>query len=84
MKENSILSILILLFIFFIVPSILKFLGQYTLNSKQPQEKRLEPDEPHVYEDRHHIYEEDEGEGPDGIVTKLTHIQNKPIEPRWF
>jgi len=89
MGHDSIISLLILLAVFFIVPYILKYLGQYTLGSRQRPEET--PPQGHEYEDDAQRLDEplDNVEIHQDTedyerMTRKSAIQNKPIKPRWF
>jgi len=79
---DSFISFIILIVLFFILPSVLKMLGKYTMNSKESgmNEMETEEDKPSVhmsdlFETRHkHEYE----------IQERPEISNKPIEPKWF
>ncbi|VFU16415.1 conserved hypothetical protein [anaerobic digester metagenome] len=83
MGNDSFFSLVILLILFFVLPSVLKLLGRYTLDSKDAGKKREEPghvlpgEEPAPYREdfpAHGGY--DTYKGPE--------ISNKPIHPKWF
>jgi hypothetical protein len=83
MGENSFTSILILLVLFIVIPSVLKFLGQYTMSSKNADRKPMQepgvPPEEGMHESLdapspHHDYE----------TIKEESFSNKPIKPKWF
>jgi len=89
MGHDSIISLLILLAVFFIVPYILKYLGQYTLGSRQRPEET--PPHGHEYEDDAQRLDEpldnvDIHQDTEDYerMTRKSAIQNKPIKPRWF
>ncbi|MFA5653429.1 MAG: hypothetical protein WDA72_04890 [Desulfomonilia bacterium] len=83
MRNDSFSSIIILLILFFVLPSVLKLLGRYTLGSKDIGKNGEEPghgfpgEEPASYREdfpAHGGY--DTYEGPE--------ISSKPIHPKWF
>ena len=83
MGEDSFTSILILLVLFIVIPSVLKFLGQYTMSSKNADRKPMQepevPPEEGMHErldvpSPHHDYE----------TLKEETFSNKPIKPKWF
>ncbi|MCD6571633.1 MAG: hypothetical protein J7L53_13110 [Deltaproteobacteria bacterium] len=76
-EKNSIISLIILLIIFFVVPSLLKLLGQHTLKNKQT----LHQDEEEI------TIEEAEDEDLSQKTIDISYpsdISNKPIKPKWF
>jgi hypothetical protein len=86
MQDNgSFLSIIILLVLFVVLPSLMKLLGQYTLSSKGLERKPQQQDEEELPP------EEKIREYMEGTQAKRTYdsmdkpaISNKPITPRWF
>ncbi len=83
MGNDSFFSIVILLILFFVLPSVLKLLGRYTLGSKdigKPGEehgREFPGEEPAPYREdfpAHGGY--DTYEGPE--------TSSKPIHPKWF
>lgn len=78
-KSQSLLFIVFIL-IFFIVPPLLKLLGQYTLGSKKPKDT-LPPDDHPMEELPGAYHDEDRREG---IRPGAPEVHNKPINPRWF
>ena len=78
-KSQSLLFLVFIL-IFFIVPPLLKFLGQYTLGSKKP--KDTPPPDGHPMEEAHEEYA---GEDHREVIRPgVPEVHNKPINPRWF
>ncbi len=78
---NSIFSLLILLFIFFVAPSLLKMLGQHSLKSKQEPHKDEKTDTGEI------IIENPPEEEHPYHLEKPEIIQdpsNKPIKPKMF
>jgi hypothetical protein len=83
MGDNSFTSILILLILFIVLPSVLKFIGQYTLKSKYP-EKENEKNEM-VETDRDMTeYSEERGYRRNFNHHDKIQVSSKPIKPRWF
>ncbi len=77
-EKNSIVSLIILLLIFFVAPTILKMLGQHRLKNKQD----LRQDE-----EGNITIEEDEDENlwqETTEIASISDISNKPIKPKWF
>lgn len=83
MGDSSFTSILILLVLFIILPSVLKFIGQYTLGSKNaPREKPLQETDEKV---------QDQAETMEDYHLKdlsdfhdRQQVDNRPITPKWF
>jgi hypothetical protein len=87
MGENSpFLSILILLIIFVVLPSALKFLGQYSIGNKGADRRRLPDDTEAPPEEKMQEYQEYLGEAPSqhDFDKGKPQISNKPITPKWF
>jgi hypothetical protein len=83
MGENSFTSILILLVLFIVIPSVLKFLGQYTMSSKNIDKKRMQ--EPEILsEDGMHEYPGEASPQHDNETLQKEPVSNKPIKPKWF
>jgi hypothetical protein len=82
MGENSFTSILILLVLFIVIPSVLKFLGQYTMSSKtgrKPMQEHELPPEEGMHESL------DAPSRPRNYETLHEDaFSNKPIKPKWF
>jgi hypothetical protein len=79
---NSLLPI-ILLFLFLVLPALLKRLGQYTaagkdVNRPSEQEREATPEE------RMHEYLEEPTIRHDYERTSKESFSNKPIHPKWF
>ncbi len=83
MRNDSFFSIVILLILFFVLPSVLKLLGRYTLGSKDAGkngEDRIPEfpgEEPAPYREgfpAHGGYD----------MTERPEISSKPIHPKWF
>lgn len=87
MRENSFTSLIILLVLFFVLPSLLKLLGQYTLGSKglekrEPEGEETEPQAPN--EPMPGRPEKPQPmRNPMEDVGRST-INNEPIHPKWF
>jgi hypothetical protein len=79
MGENSFTSILILLVLFIVIPSVLKFLGQYTMSSKNMDKKRMQEPEDGMLE-----YPGDASPQHDNETLQKEPVSNKPIKPKWF
>ncbi len=88
MGRDSIISLLILFAVFFIVPYVLKYLGQYTLGSKQMDEhrplQRHENEEIQIPDESPYHMDIQQDTEDYSRMTKISAIQNKPIKPRWF
>ena len=85
MKDNSFTSLIILLVLFFVLPSLFNLLGQYTLKSKGPgraEDDEGEPQPPGETIPGHP--EKVEPLSPPEQQTGRTTISNKPIHPGWF
>ena len=83
MGNDSFFSIVILLILFFVLPSVLKLLGRYTLGSKdagKTGEDRMHEfpgEEPAPYGESYPAHSgNDTYKGPE--------ISSKPIHPKWF
>lgn len=83
MRNDSFFSLVILLILFFVLPSVLKLLGRHTLGSKDAgkiEEGRMHEfpgEEPAPYREdfpAHGGYDTYEGPEP----------SSKPIHPKWF
>ncbi len=79
-NNDSFLSILILLVLFFVLPPVLKLLGRYTLNSKEqaerPEPLASAPADPADYSG--HFTSES------GLHAGEAGHSYKPINPKWF
>lgn len=83
MGNSSFTSLLILLVLFIVLPSVLKFLGQYTLGSKNADRKHEESEPEDIQTDltehmekphyRRDLENHDE-----------TPVSKEPIKPKWF
>lgn len=80
MNGDSLISLLILLFLFFVLPALLKLLGQFMAQGREEEEGADEA----PADDWH------EGKSPHEHETAFheehrpREIENKPIKPRWF
>jgi len=85
MKDNSFISIFILLILFFVLPAILKLVGQYTLKSKKglPEEEEIQA-EPQQEEFGQYKEEQEHVHDLDIMVSDKPEVHNKPIKPKWF
>ena len=83
MGDNSFTSILILLAMFIVLPTVLKFIGQYTLGSKNTDNK---PDESEPADTGSDLteYREDQQHREDFDDHVRTPVSQKPIKPKWF
>ena len=84
MGDNSIVSILILLVLFIVLPSVMKFIGQRTMKGKPAGNE--EPQNNHVgQEERLQDYLPLQHPRDDiNTPTRYTSSSNKPIHPKWF
>jgi hypothetical protein len=87
MKDSSFTSLIILLFLFFVLPSLFKLLGQYTLGSKglekRPSEdKEHEPQVPGETMPGHPDIPQPPGRSTEERVRGP--VSNEPIHPKWF
>jgi hypothetical protein len=85
--KDSFTSLIILLVLFFVLPSLFKLLGQYTLGSKgiekrEPTEEEAEPQESREAMPGHPEKIEPVSSPLDGQRPRT--ISNKPIHPKWF
>jgi uncharacterized membrane protein YhiD involved in acid resistance len=83
MGDNSFTSILILLILFIVLPSVLKFIGQYTLKSKNSERETEKNDMAETDRDMTE-YLEDRHYRRDFNHHDKTPVPDKPIKPRWF
>jgi len=81
MQDGSFLSLIILLVLFIVLPSVMKLLGRYTLNSKAADRAEQEKDRPGQ---EIHEYLEGLPTGQDRSNVEKPHISNEPITPKWF
>ncbi len=84
MGDNSFTSILILLALFIVLPTVLKFIGQYTLGSKNGDNKPDENEPTHTRPDMTEYREEEHPFREDFDDHVRTPVSKKPIKPRWF
>ncbi len=89
MEDNSFTSLILLLVLFFVIPSALKFLGKYTMSTKEARRdaedapRPLSPEVPEKIFPGHEGRERDRpGNGP--VRSERPHITNEPINPKWF
>jgi hypothetical protein len=87
MRENSFTSLIILLVLFFVLPSLFKLMGQYTLGSKglekREQEDR-EAEEPMPRQTMPGHPERFEPTRSPGEDLGPRELDNRPIHPKWF
>jgi hypothetical protein len=87
MHDNSFTSLIILLVLFFVLPSVFKLLGQYTLKSKGLDRQGHEDEESEVPMPRETIPGHPEKiepmRGPREENSQRA-MDNTPIHPRWF
>jgi hypothetical protein len=74
---------LILLFLFLVLPGLLKRLGQYSTAGKNAQKPPSQERET-LPEERMHEYLEDTPVRNNYELTKKETSSNKPITPKWF
>lgn len=89
MDNNSFTSLILLLILFFVIPSVLKFLGKYTMSTKDAQrneEDDVSPRIPEVPEKIFPKYETREQARPESSHANDERplITNEPINPKWF
>lgn len=84
MGDNSFTSILILLVLFIVLPSVLKFIGQYTLGSKNADKKPDESEPADTGTDLTEYMEEHHQVRRGFEDHDRTPVSKKPINPRWF
>ncbi|HNY64344.1 MAG TPA: hypothetical protein PKM41_02830 [Deltaproteobacteria bacterium] len=87
MKNDSFTSLIILLVLFFVLPSLFKLLGQYTMGSKGRQESGSADEEGDPTNPREEMPVHPEQHQPPRNPLEgsgRTTISNKPIHPRWF
>ncbi|HOO91537.1 MAG TPA: hypothetical protein PLA74_11995 [Syntrophales bacterium] len=83
MGDNSFTSILILLVLFIILPSVLKFIGQYTLGSRNASGRETGREVHDEVQEHGNIPEEYPPEDhPDFYHSQQ--VDNRPITPKWF
>jgi len=83
MWDNSFTSIIILLILFIVLPSVLKFIGQYTLASKNAADKGNGHEMDDTVPDNTGSMEEYPSESPENFHYRQP-ISNRPIHPKWF
>jgi hypothetical protein len=81
MQDNSFLSLIILLVLFLVLPTVMKLLGRRTLGSREADRAEQDRDTP-----GHEVCEYLEGMPPGRDQEKVVkpHISNEPITPKWF
>lgn len=81
MQDGSFISLIFLLVLFLVLPTIMRILGRYTLNSKEADRAGQDGDEP-----ARDMHEYLEGLPPeqDRKSVQKPHISNEPITPKWF
>lgn len=85
MGDSSFISILILLVLFIVLPSVLKFVGQYTLNNKNAGKGRNQDQtEPPDREADLTEYGEEPYRKKDLGSDDTQFDSAKPINPKWF
>lgn len=77
-KTQTILFVIFIL-IFFVIPPLLKLLGQYTLNSKKTRGENTDAQPTHE-----EISSVGKEEHRPEVGTVTSENQGKPIKPRWF
>lgn len=87
MRDNSFVSLIILLVLFFVLPSLFKLLGQYTMSSKgagrrEQEDGEGEPGVPGETIPGHP--EKVQPPRPPLEESGKTAISNEPIRPKWF
>ncbi|HOO45373.1 MAG TPA: hypothetical protein PLM29_04020 [Deltaproteobacteria bacterium] len=83
MGDNSFTSILILLVLFIILPSVLKFIGQYTLGSKNASGERPGSEMHDEVREQGEMMEEHPSENHPDLQYRQP-VDNRPINPKWF
>ena len=82
-NNGSFLSIIILLVMFVVLPSVMKLLGQYSLSSKGVERKQQQDEEMSPEEKIREYMEGPPTQRSNDSMDKPA-ISNKPITPRWF
>ena len=83
MGNHSFTSILILLVLFIVLPTVLKFIGKYTLGSKNADKHHDEGEPADTGTDLAEYMEEHPSTSGFNHHDSLP-VANKPINPRWF
>jgi len=89
MEDHSFTSLILLLVLFFVIPSVLKFLGKYTMSTKDAPGDGESTPRPRTSEIPEKIFPRYEERGQDHprsspAESERPHITNEPINPRWF
>ncbi|HDP25566.1 MAG TPA: hypothetical protein ENN34_08990 [Deltaproteobacteria bacterium] len=83
MGDNSIVSILILLVLFIILPSVMKFIGQRSMKGKAASTE--EPHQDHARpEEAPQDYLPHPPQRDDMTLSRHSTSSYKPIHPKWF
>jgi len=83
MGDSSFTSILILLVLFIILPSVLKFIGQYTLGSKNASREKTVQETDEKVQDQAEIMEDYHLKNHSDFHDRQP-VDNRPITPKWF
>lgn len=83
MNDGSFTSMLILLALFIILPSVLKLIGKFTAGGRNVDAKSDEGEMPGMEQGAEH-YPGDTSYRADAEYHDRTPVSNKPIRPRWF
>ncbi|HQG32514.1 MAG TPA: hypothetical protein PLA83_11355 [Deltaproteobacteria bacterium] len=89
MENQSFTSLILLLILFFVIPSVLKFLGKYTMSTKDAQRDGEDAPRPRTLEIPEKIFPRYEGKEQDHprsgpSESERPYITNEPINPKWF
>jgi hypothetical protein len=89
MENHSFTSLILLLVLFFVIPSALKFLGKYTMSTRDAQRNEEDAPRPRIPEIPEKIFPRYEGKdqdypGSSPENAERPHITNEPINPKWF
>lgn len=89
MENHSLTSLILLLVLFFVIPSALKFLGKYTASTKDAGRDEEDAPRPRTSEVPEKIFPRYETKDPDHpggspVKSERPHISNEPIRPKWF
>jgi len=83
MRDHSFTSLLILLVLFFVLPSVLKFIGQYTLRSKNASREDIEMETNNTVKDQTESMEEYHSRERLDFHDSQP-VSDRPINPKWF
>ena len=83
MKDDSLYSLIILLVLFFVLPSVLKLLGRYTMRSKNVPRREEESQEYPISGEGQAPYQEHFPASHDAEMSGQS-VPNEPIHPKWF